>query len=174
MALSFGQEAKVRAVLSQRAAGVAVTHPTLAQRLRGLDERLDIGVHELGLGLYAEGPLDAQASQGRSVRMFLVGETTGRRSVVFAEPVVVQDRFVGYVGVSLTLDESLLPVQVGDAFVTDQPGVVVLRHDWLRLFRRLVHEPSWSPPPPTAGPSTAGNRHGWGLGIPAPPRAGVD
>ncbi|MCS6810193.1 MAG: diguanylate cyclase [Tepidimonas sp.] len=182
VALSFTQGAEVRAVLSQRAAGVAATHPALAQRLSRLDERLDIAVRELGLGLiavadlhgevvaageppsipsfvgkqYSEGPLYAQARQGRSVRMFLVGETTGRRSVVFAEPVMVQDRFVGYVGVSLTLDESLLPVQASDAFVTDQHGVVVLSHDWQRLFRRLVHEPSWSPPPANGWPIYGG------------------
>lgn len=182
VAVSFSQGAEVRAVLQRLQTGASSAEPSLAERLRQLDARLDIGVRELGLGLiavadhegvvvasgepagipsfvghrYREGPLYAVTSQGRSARMFLVGETTGRRSVVFAEPVLVQERFVGYVGVAVTLDESLLPQDADDAIVSDAHGVVVLSRDPQRRFRRLVHEPRWTPPPEGGWPIYGG------------------
>ncbi|MCX7662662.1 MAG: hypothetical protein N2Z61_02770, partial [Tepidimonas fonticaldi] len=182
VAVSFSQGGEVRALLHALAQSPTPPPPAIAQRLRQLDARLDIGVRELGLGLiavadregvvvasgeppgirsfvgnrYRDGPLYAAAREGQSARMFLVGETTGRRSVVFAEPVMVDGRFVGYVGVSITLDEGVLPAEADNAIVSDAHGVVVLSRERRWLFRRLVHVPTWPPPPAEGWPIYGG------------------
>ncbi|WP_334153458.1 sensor domain-containing diguanylate cyclase [Tepidimonas sp.] len=178
VAVSFSQGGEVRALLHALAQRPTPPPPATAERLRQLDARLDIGVRELGLGLiavadhegvvvaageppgvrsfvgnrYRDGPLYAAAREGRSARMFMVGETTGRRSVVFAEPVMVDGRFVGYVGASITLDEGVPPAEANNAIVSDAHGVVVLSREQRWLFRRLVHVPTWPPPPAEGWP----------------------
>ncbi|TSE37259.1 Cache domain protein [Tepidimonas fonticaldi] len=182
VAVSFSQGGEVRALLHALAQNPTPPPPAIAQRLRQLDARLDIGVRELGLGLiavadregvvvasgeppgirsfvgnrYRDGPLYAATREGQSARMFMVGETTGRRSVVFAEPVMVDGRFVGYVGVSITLDEGVLPAEADNAIVSDAHGVVVLSRERRWLFRRLVHVPTWPPPPAEGWPIYGG------------------
>lgn len=105
------------------------------------------GIRSFVGNCYRDGPLYAAAREGQSARMFMVGETTGRRGMVFAEPVMVDGRFVGYVGVSITLDEGVLPAEADNAIVSDAHGVVVLSRERRWLFRRLVHVPTWPPPP---------------------------
>lgn len=173
VAVSFARGEDVRLLLAALARGEGTDRPELRTRQQALDRRLDIAVQELALGLiavadrdgvvvaageppgipsfvgnrYGGGPLHLQTRQGRPARLFLVGETTGRRSIVFAEPVMVEGRFVGYVGVSVTLDEGLLPATADQVLVSDEHGVIVLSRDPRRLFHRLVHEPVWTPPP---------------------------
>ncbi len=173
-ALGFSQGDDVREILSAQQDPARVPDPSWEERTLRLDRRLDGAARQLGLGLiavanadgvviasgeplgipsfvgqrYTDGPLHRGTRNGQSMRLFMVGETTGRRTVVFAEPVRATDgRYLGYVGVAAVLEETLLPTSPSTLIVTDRHGVIVLTNGMAAWrLRRLTHQPGWTPP----------------------------
>lgn len=86
---------------------------------------------------YADREYFIAARNGHNGRQVTVGRVTDTMSIVYTSPIMVDQRFVGAIGVRIAL-QSLYPLVIEDrAFVTDANGVVILARDPDLLMRAL-------------------------------------